>query len=248
MKIKLLHLSKFTFCMGLASVLALPATADVLLGWETGLGFVSPNNDEENWYWAVDATASDSNLELTSASLTPGEGILSHPGGGDDWNTTKLRFFNSESYTAGNGTIGVAKTEGDYFEFTLTPDAGYKVSVDSLTIFGSTSSGAVTLELFSDHNGDNFATSLDIKSTTDADTDIVWDIPALTPHQNLTSAVTFRLYGYSTSAPNGHTVNIGTRVGPEIILSGTVAVIPEPSSLLLLGIAGGLVMLFRRRG
>ena len=225
-----------TLLVSLALALAVgTAHGAVLLGWEYNDG-VDGSGAGKHW----DTSSNDVNL--SPASWTAGPGINS-----DDasrWGSDRFRFFRPNDGTTplGSGTSALAFSEGDYFEFTIDPDSGYQYSVDSLNVFGSIGNGRVHLELRSSE--DSYGSILDELEVGDGTSQTrTWTLPG-TAHDDLTSAVTFRLYGYSV-ASTGHTINIDDQTGDDVWVEGTV--IPEPASVALFTLLGGTMIAARRR-
>lgn len=158
----------------------------------------------------------------------------------------------SAGYTGASGTnnAGAAAfgstldpNTSTYFEFTLTPDAGFAVSATGFE-FGSraTTTGPTLLTLRSSIDG--FASDISIVSQT---ADSTWRLLTMAPFSvtgDLSSPITFRLYGSGGTATTGTTVN--WRID-DLNFTAT-AVVPEPGTYMLLGI-GVLVCVqqFRRR-
>jgi hypothetical protein len=148
-----------------------------------------------------------------------------------------------------DGAAGISLP--DYTNFTLTPDPGYVMALDTVTYsfqtYGLISPGGYQLYLRS--SADGFAADLattSIAEGTNGGT-ASFDASSLS---GVSDATEFRIYA---SAPDGIAGNrwfdlagdnTATDVG--LIVNGTVA-IPEPSSLFLSGLAGLLLTLRRRR-
>lgn len=214
------------FLPAVAFCLATSAHAVVLASWEVSDGIVS-----NEW-----ASASNS-ANLNPAPWSPGAGT------DGEWDSTastiKFRFFSETS-------IGDSISVGDYFEFTITPQANVQYTVDSLNINGSIGNGDVALQLRS--SVDSYATSLSEVIVENGDPIAVhtWTI-AGTSHDNLTVPVSFRLYGYSV-APTGHTLNITALAGDDAWLEGSTSVVPEPgTTAFMIGLSGLTYLLLRRR-
>ncbi len=140
----------------------------------------------------------------------------------------------------GNTTAALAVTNGAFFTFTLTPNAGTpSYDLTSLT-FDAARGGAGTPRGYVVRSSrDSFGSDL-------AAADVPTARPTLTPvtvpltgaaFTGLTTATTFRIYTYAPSE--------GTSVEYDnITINGTV--IPEPSTALL-GALGALCLLRRKR-
>lgn len=129
-----------------------------------------------------------------------------------------------------------AKTANDYYEFTLTPNAGYNASLTDLKLdFASYGSGGSrSFAVFS--SIDSFATSIgtaNASGTSFATTTISLSAASF---QNLTSAVTFRIYIWDDQNNSGK----GSLLD-NVILDGTLAAVPEPSTWAMMGLGAGLL-------
>jgi hypothetical protein len=133
----------------------------------------------------------------------------------------------------GNSTSAAgAVTAGKYFEFTLTPDAGYAVTLDSMTLDVTRGGGATPRGFLLRGSGDNFTANL-------AGQDLTTARPTYTPitadlsggYAAVESPITFRLYVYAPAA--GNSVDFD-----NIVVNGTVAAVPEPGTVAM--IATGL--------
>jgi len=175
---------------------------------------------------AVPATTSDADLTVSTLSVSPDvlgfntnfDNVLgfSFDGGGD-------AFSNSFSFAQ-------AYTQGRYVEFTLTPASGKTVTITSLDVAAFTQNalaGVVGLA----SSVDNFAAELDTIHTKAATNSInISPLKTLdvAGHENLTSAVTFRLYFYGLTqwSLQYNTVGIGNRHPGEttaaLIVNGLV--------------------------
>lgn len=163
---------------------------------------------------------------LAVGDLTRGSGINV---------SSTANSMNSSSWTTSN-TID----SNDYYQFSLAPTAGYAVSFASVAFAERRSStGIRTFELRSSLDG--FATAIPGTITGVPDDDSVRDQSLLlgAPFTNLTTEVTFRLYGYSAESGGGtwRLQNHSTFGG--LVLDGTVTAVPEPATFAILGIMSG---------
>lgn len=138
-----------------------------------------------------------------------------------------------------------AITANDFYGFTITPDAGAPLSLTSLS-FQLGRSGTFSGRVFVRSSLDGYATTLFSDDLTSATTTLVSATPIdLTAgFADLTEAVTFRFYFADNSASitdADTTASIVYRID-NITLEG----VPEPASAVLLG-AAGIIPLVRRR-
>ncbi len=110
---------------------------------------------------------------------------------------------NNAGAAAFTGTLN--QSTSTYFDFTLTPDAGYNMSVNAIN-FGSrsTGTGPVAYSVYSSLDG--YSTALATGTLTNTSTWAFYSNSGLT--LNSTSAVTFRIYGHDgTGSPVAGTAN-----------------------------------------
>lgn len=129
----------------------------------------------------------------------------------------------------------------NYFEFTLTPGAGYQFSAVSMSFdYRSTSTGPTTLAIRT--SADSYAAPLGSFATT---TDATWYSSGVVSLSlsNLTTATTFRIYGFGASN-NGGTLRVD-----NVTVNGSISAspIPEPASFALLAGAATLGLSALRR-
>lgn len=116
---------------------------------------------------------------------------------------------------------------GKYIEFTITPNSGVTFSVTQISVFTQRSStGARSIQVRS--SLDSYADSIARKFNSILESPGSTDNLAISGHTGLTSAVTFRIYGYTANAATGtlrfdNLTVTGTAVGstPELTLAGT---------------------------
>jgi len=130
----------------------------------------------------------------------------------------------------GNSTSGPgAVTAGKYFEFTLTPDPGYAVSLDSMTFDVTRGGGAIPRGFVLRGSGDNYTANLagqDLTTARPTYTAITATFP-VGAYTAVESPVTFHFYVYAPAA--GNSVD-----WDNIVLNGTVAAVPEPGTTALI--------------
>jgi MYXO-CTERM domain-containing protein len=124
-------------------------------------------------------------------------------------------------------------SDNDYFSFSVTPSAGYQLSITSISFdYASSSTGPSYYSLA--WSADTFSTTLANGTLTNAPAAIVSsDWHTATPSLNLTTtdAITFRLYA------TGASTSTGVLEVDRIQINGTITSMPEPS---VYGAAAGL--------
>jgi Secretion system C-terminal sorting domain len=166
--------------------------------WNNAITGTNPNNN--NPYTTGDNVASN----LTVSGITRGNGL-----NGQNQNNR---------FTASNWSTNGSINNNDYFEFTLTPASGYRINFTSFAYTGQVSTGSPSFV---------FRSSLDsytanIGSPTTTGTSITLSAAA---YQNISSAITFRFYGYNMAAANTqYSIN-------DFIFTGSVAAVTSITSL-----------------
>ncbi len=194
------------------------------------------------------------NLVASDLSLTAGLSASSSLPGND--NTL-------DTYSMSGFSTGTSIDLSSYIEFTLTPDSGYKMDLDSVTMyFIRSGSGPQDVELRS--SVDSYASTIAATTMSDAantgtgysggapTTALTFSSGALgASFDNLTSAVSFRIYGFDAESSTGNLrlVNSDGSGSPTPWqVDGAVTVIPEPSSMALALISlGALGMIVKRK-
>jgi hypothetical protein len=170
----------------------------------------------------------DSNLTLSDFSV--GSGISANSGG----------FANGSSGRAinyQNWTTATSIDTNDYYEFTVTPNSNIETTLDSLAFDARRSNtGPQNIEFRSSLN--SYSSSLSANSLNDTNFSTFTTTLPSASFTNLTSPVTFRIYGYSASG------TAGTFRLDNVTLYGSTAAVPfefSPSlGLLLVGACWGL--------
>jgi hypothetical protein len=144
----------------------------------------------------------------------------------------------------------------DYYELTIAPNSGFTLSLTGLAYTERRSgTGPQSFEIRASTNG--FATALTgtgytipLATTTDLAKSFSFSpIPAL---QNVTSAITLRLYGYNATNTNGTYRLSSPAAGQGLTISGSIraaasgSMAPEPATLCLM-LSGLLLLTHRRR-
>jgi hypothetical protein len=198
------------------------------------------------------AASSDTETITETSNITAGAGIS-----GSLFANDRLEVRGNETTaTNTNNTLASqqppAITANDYVTFTVTIPAGYTMSLTSLDYAWATQNAyRQSYGIYTDITGFTYANILDgqhasgssgTSGSMTAFTSESIDLSGIASLQNLTdTTVEFRFYithPQSSSALRAWAFD-------DIVLTGTVAVIPEPTTALLGGI--GMLCLLRRR-
>jgi hypothetical protein len=205
---------------------------------------------------ATDPTAPPVATGVTFGSFSA-TGLSANPnaGGRFSFTTNALGGIPSDNNFANfTGSLNPAK----YFEVTVTPQAGFTLDLDSIAFtIQRSGTGIRSYAVRSDLDG--FAANLpasinpaNANLSVGAGNEFQWVFDANTSAQNgslitlgsgfdaLSSAVTFRFYGWNADSDGG------TFSVDNVNLSGAVVAVPEPTALAILGL-GGMALLLRRR-
>jgi hypothetical protein len=135
---------------------------------------------------SVNPTGVDANT--TFSTLTRGAG-LSYSSVSDG--------FRSSSFS----TSSLNTSNNDYYEFTITPNSGYKISLSALKIRDQRSTNSSTFDVNLRFSHDGYASDVVaswIPSTTL--TNRTLDLSGVAALQNRTTAITFRIYGSDSNS------------------------------------------------
>jgi hypothetical protein len=174
--------------------------------------FSNPIDGQTNSISALTAGQTvNSNLTVSGLSIGPGN----------------LSSTANNSYRA-NSWESSAIDLNDYFNWTLTPNAGFNLNLGSIQYDGQRTGNGPTLFALRS-SLDNFATN--IGTATAADTTISL---TATEYQNITSAISFRLYAWGAAGSNeGFAIQ-------DFNFSGSLTPVPEPTTILGVGAVIGL--------
>ena len=242
MKIK----STSLFIAALSALLAVSSDAAVLAGWEiTGIdldGTTAPNSAP----YTFGATNGIAAMNVSSADLTLSSAVTSSTS--NNQYGFKVPGVNSQT------TLTGAISAGNYFQFTIAASAGYVLNLSSIELNAESSAtgsnnAAIMSSIAGFTNGSELASVTGKAGVTGGfDSDgsgfgapISLAAPA---YQGITQA-TFRFYGWGSTSGAGVTA-LRNLSGNDLIINGTSALVPEPSSALL-GAFGSLLLLRRRR-
>jgi hypothetical protein len=148
--------------------------------------------------------------------------------------------------TDGTSQAG-AVTANDYWTFTITPSAGMALNLSNLSFDYANYSSDATFPsetFFARSSQDGFAANLAAgvnASAASAGTFATSSITLGAAFQNVTVPVEFRIYVFdgTTNAARGALLD-------NIVLSGTTAAVPEPATLMMLVLGGGLLASVQR--
>jgi len=210
--------------------------ADILLSWNTA-GNLGTETSEPS----VTNDPSIAASTLTLSGVTPaGNG---NRFGGSGW-------FDAGNTLAGS-TLAEAVAGNNFIQFVVAPTSGSFTATSLDFIWDRSSTGPSAVALRSSVDG--FAS--DLGSVTGmisggAATATLRTI-AISGLNDVSSATTFRLYGFNATATTG-TGGFDTVTGlttPNVIFNGTITAVPEPTSIALVSLIGcaGLVSAYRRR-
>jgi len=162
------------------------------------------------------------NANISSASLTMG--TITAAGntnrfGGSNW-------FNTGN-TSGGNTLAEAIAGNDYIQFIVTPNAGFSFTPTSF-VFNWDRSGTGPLNVALRSSADGFTTNLGAVTGIPSGGVFASNTITISGLSGLTTATTFRIYGYGASATTGTGgFDIGTNV-VNVQLNGTTASTSTP--------------------
>ena len=123
---------------------------------------------------------------------------------------TGIADVNANDRYNANGWNSATLDVNDYFEFTLTPNLGYQINLVSFVYTGQASGTGATAVAFRS-SLDSYTSDIGTANVTGTTISL-----ASASYQNITSSITFRIYGWGASAAGG-TFSIN-----DFIFNGTV--------------------------
>ena len=144
---------------------------------------------------------------------------------------------NGFSSTGWSTSSTLTTSNNDYYEFTITPAAGYKMSITSLKIRDQVSSTASSFDVYLRYGDDSYASNLSTwtPANTSANNRTI-TLSGVTALQNRTTPVTFRVYGTDANSSTTTTYRFdcqGTGAGNfrGVDVDGSVAQLAYASQL-----------------
>ncbi len=246
---------------GLNNTTSLTLMLCLVAGWSFLLGAQSPARGAELATWDVDSVELDgdpSGIDDSPASspytfsgtlgtdIAEGELTLSSTVNGS---TTSGQYGFKVSGGNEESTLSGAITAGHYIQFTVTAANGFLMNLSNIEMKGQSSlTGADDVAVLSNIGGfvdtqilDSVSSIADDTGGFDTDGSGFGSPIDLSgsEFQGISSA-TFRIYGFNTSLGTGITY-LRNLSGNDLVINGTTAVIPEPSTFLL-GLFGVFVL------
>ncbi len=223
----------------------------------------------------IDSTSfasTDTDADSTASSFTSGAGYGTFVSG-SNWGFSAAAPANSTGrhlFTRGAGQTGsfsdivdgsdeaTAVTANDYYEFAITPNSGFKLDLTSFTLKYTTTANAIPASpqagtVFVRSSLDGYTTTLGSYTDNNVDTnpanspfgtpDLNIDLSSISAYQNVAGPVSFRVYFYELSGAGASVIH---RL-EDVTINGSAALIPEPASMALLALSGGMLLLNRKR-
>lgn len=211
-----MHIISFRSVLAFAVVSLLALTANSAILVTNPITGTNPNSS--NPYTAGQTVSSN----ITFSGISRGTGIT----GSDANNRYNANSWNTPSFDS-----------TAYFEFTISPGSGYGIDFTNFVYSGQASGTGATSFAFRS-SLDSFAANLGTPTSSGATISLGASL-----YQNVTSAVSFRLYGWGASGSGG-TFSVN-----DFTFNGEISAIPEPSTYAVIVSAGvfGCVVARRRR-
>lgn len=206
-------------------VMAHAASADLLVGFDFGTYLGSESQGTST----VVSVGIDGPVLILR-----GSGLTASANGGR---------FNAQGWD-GAADADAALAANNYFEWTITPSAGYSMSVTQISFqVQRSNTGASNLVLRT--SVDNYVANLNTLNNfagNNATVGSTFDSSGVTALQDTTGAITFRVIAW----PGASTGSLGFEgTGNDIQIFGTATLVPEPTTVLLM--ASGLLALSASR-
>ena len=210
--------------------------------------------------------AQPANTSLTSATSSTIDANLSAPvvlslGSGFSANSYNGATFGGYATVDTSSGLASAISNGTYWEFTISPAAGYQVQIDSLVVPAKYNGqaglyvwqGSPTSTINLARSTDSYASSLGSAVPTGLGADAAdWTLTLNSP-LTISTAETFGVaisenYGWKTVGLQPDNYWDPSLLRNSLEINGAVTIVPEPSSLVLLGLGSlGLCCASRRQ-
>lgn len=192
---------------------------------------------------ALPSASTDSESSSSASGLNIGPGLQ----GGSSQSTSGISSLTGNPVNAlylrrtNNSTEQYAVEWDKYVTFTVTPTTELSFTSLSFDYYRQTSDAATNFALRTDANGDNFTTTIASGTMSGVST---WnaaelDITGVSSLQNVTTATTFHLYVWGSS--------LETAISRYDNIELNATLVPEPTSLALLGVGSLFIMRRKRR-
>jgi len=181
------------------------------------------------------AAPNSASARITVGALQRGAGLSPSS---SDWAAGMRvnRFASEPANSAGNsyGTdLAGAITKKQYYQFTVAPVSGQKLSVNQLTFRGFFQNATGGAGLTFSTNGTTFGNGLPASgSPSSSSTPWVIDLAGQAALQNTTATITFRLYLFGLGAYQ--VSGLGDASGSDVVLTGSLAPVQVPLSVTLI--------------
>jgi hypothetical protein len=225
--------------MSLSRAISVAALATVALASPAGHAAVHPLAQYP--FTGSSLNSTDSDLNSTASAFTKGPGFTSAVINTGLGNPAPSISIGAGSTPSSEPTI----TGTGYYEFTLTPMAGFVVNLNNLT-FDYAVSGNVTASYVVRSSISGFGTDIAPPVSTGSGTFAPATISLTAPqYQNLSTPVTFRIYIWDDKSGSM------SDLLDNITLNGDFAAVPEPSTWAMMlagaGLLGATQRFFRKR-
>jgi hypothetical protein len=233
--------------LSFASTFPLSASAETLMGWD----FSTLTGGSAN-FGPSPMAATTSAAAITVGGLTRGVGVGSTAGSG------AARAWGGNAWN-GNATLDAAIAAGDFITFSLTPLAGYSMSLSDVAPYNVRRSSAGV-------NTGQWQYQVSTGAFTDIGTPITWGsdftatgnlqqtitLSGISDLQNVPAgtSVTFRVVNWNASGALGtwYLNSLSTTADLDFVINGNLTAVPEPSTVasLISGLVFGAFSVWRR--